>query len=63
MASVKVGYRVREAYSDSVADNSTTTRVALGYKLSKNDRISLGRDWQRGDGALTQTSLQYTRAF
>jgi hypothetical protein len=63
MASVKVGYRVREAYSASVADNSTTARVALGYKLSKNDRISIGRDWQRGDGALTQTSLQYTRAF
>lgn len=59
----KLGYRVREAYSSSVADSSTTTRVALGYNITKKDRISFGRDWQRGDGALIQNSLQYTRAF
>lgn len=62
-ASVKVGYRVRNAWESDVADNSKTTRLALGYNLTKNDKISLGRDWQRGDGALTQTTLQYTRAF
>lgn len=61
--SVKLGYRLREAYDDSVADNSKTTRLAVGYNLTKNDKISLGRDLQRGDGALSQTSLQYTRAF
>lgn len=61
--SVKVGYRVRNAYSDNVADNSKTTRLALGYALTAKDSVSLGRDWQRGDGALIQTTLQYTRAF
>lgn len=62
-ASVKVGYRVRNAWEKGVADNSETTRLALGYDLTKVDKISLGRDWQRGDGAQTQTTLQYTRAF
>lgn len=61
--SVKVGYRVREAYDNAVADNSKTTRFAVAYDLSKKDKISLGRDIQTGDGALTQTSLQYTRSF
>ncbi len=61
--SVKVGYRIREAYDNTVADNSKTTRLALGYDLTTKDKISLGRDWQRGDGALTQTTLQYSRAF
>lgn len=60
---VKLGYRVREAYSANVADNSTTSRVAVSYAITKKDRISFGRDWQRGDGALIQNSLQYTRAF
>ena len=62
-ASVKVGYRVRNAWESDVADNSKTTRLAFGYDLTKVDKISLGRDWQRGDGAVTQTTLQYTRAF
>jgi hypothetical protein len=61
--SVKAGYRVRNAWESNVADNSTTSRLSLGYNLTAKDRISLGRDWQRGDGANTQTSLQYTRAF
>lgn len=61
--SVKVGYRIREAYDNTVADNSKTPRLALGYDLTSKDKISLGRDWQRGDGALTQTTLQYTRSF
>jgi hypothetical protein len=61
--SVKLGYRYREAYSNTVADTSNTTRLSVGYALTAKDSISLGRDWQRGDGALTQTSLQYTRAF
>jgi hypothetical protein len=61
--SVKYGYRIRNAYEDSVKDNSTTNRLSVGYALSKNDTISLGRDWQRGDGALIQTTLQYSRAF
>lgn len=61
--SVKLGYRLREAYENSVADNSKTTRLSVGYELTAKDKISVGRDWQRGDGALIQTSLQYTRAF
>jgi hypothetical protein len=62
-ASVKLGYRVRNAWHAGVADNSETTRLALGYNITAKDKVSLGRDWQRGDGALTQTTLQYSRAF
>jgi hypothetical protein len=61
--SVKLGYRIRNAYSDNVADNSTTTRVALAYAFTNKDSVSLGRGFQRGDGAVIQTTLQYTRAF
>lgn len=60
---VKLGYRVREAYSDNVKDSSTTSRIAVAYAITQKDRISFGRDWQRGDGALIQNSVQYTRAF
>ena len=60
---VKLGYRVREAYSANVADNSTTSRIAVTYAITKKDRVSFGRDWQRGDGALIQNSVQYSRAF
>jgi hypothetical protein len=59
----KVGYRVRRAYDAAVADNSTTTRLAVGYALTKRDRIALSRDNQRGDGANTQTGISYTRSF
>jgi len=62
-ASVKVGYRWRNAWASDVADNSTTTRLAVAYDITAKDKISLGRDWLRGDGANTQTTLQYTRAF
>jgi hypothetical protein len=61
--SVKVGYRIRNAYEDNVADNSKTKRIALAYAVTSKDSLSLGRDYQNGDGALTQTTLQYTRAF
>ena len=61
--SVKVGYRWRNAWSDSVADNSETTRLAISYDVTKKDKITLGADRLRGDGANTQTTLQYTRAF
>jgi hypothetical protein len=61
--SVKVGYRVRNAWDSNVADNSKTSRLSVGYDLTSKDRVSFGRDWQRGDGALIQTTLQYTRSF
>jgi hypothetical protein len=61
--SVKLGYRLREAYDNSVADTSRTTRLSVGYDLTTKDKVSLGRDWQNGVGAGIQTSLQYTRAF
>jgi hypothetical protein len=61
--SVKLGYRHREAYDNAVADTSKTTRLSAAYALTAKDSISLGRDWQRGDGALVQTTLNYTRSF
>jgi hypothetical protein len=61
--SVKLAYRHREAYDNAVADTSKTTRLSAAYALTTKDSISLGRDWQRGDGALVQTTLNYTRSF
>jgi hypothetical protein len=61
--SVKVGYRWRNAWSDNAADTSETTRLAVSYDVTKKDKVTLGLDRLRGDGANTQTTLQYTRAF
>lgn len=60
---VKVGYRWRQAYDSNVADDSTTTRLSAGYKLTQKDRIQLNYDIGHGDGANKQTALVYTRAF
>lgn len=60
---VRVGYRWRQAYDSSVADDSTTTRLSASYKITKKDRIALNYDISRGDGANKQTALVYTRAF
>lgn len=61
--SARVAYRYRDAYDSVNADRSDTTRLSVGYALTKKDSIRVGRDWQRGDGANTQTTIAYTRSF
>lgn len=60
---VRVSYRWRDAYSSDVSDKSDTARLSLGYKISKKDRLTLGYDKLTGNGAGTQTTFAYSRAF
>jgi hypothetical protein len=63
----KVGYRWRDTVQDRIAsirnDRNETTRYQLSYALTKVDKIAVGYDIQKGDGANSTTTLQYQRAF
>jgi hypothetical protein len=59
----RVGYRYRDAFSDTVADQSRTVRYAVFYDMTAKDRITLGYDDWKGDGASKTTYLGYTRSF
>jgi len=63
----KVGYRWRDTVADRIDsirnDRNETTRYQLSYALTKVDKIAVGYDIQRGDGANTTTTLQYQRSF
>jgi hypothetical protein len=60
----RVAYRFRTAYDSNVnADTSNTMRYSVGYNVTKQDRISVGYDRLRGDGANNSTTVSYTRAF
>lgn len=60
----RVAYRYRDAYDSSVnADTSNTMRYSVGYNVTKQDRISVGYDRVRGDGANNSTTVSYTRSF
>lgn len=60
----RVAYRYREAYESSVnADTSNTMRYSVGYNLTKQDRVAVGHDRLRGDGANNSTTVSYTRSF
>lgn len=63
----KVGYRWRDTVEDRIAsirnDRNETARYQLSYAVTKKDKISVGYDVQRGDGANSTTTLQYQRAF
>ena len=61
--SVRVGYRWRDVFNNSYADKSQTTRLGISYGLTKNDRVGIGYDVQRGDGASKTTAVSYTRNF
>jgi hypothetical protein len=62
--SARVAYRFRDAFDSAKnADHSNTQRVALGYALTKQDKISVGYDRLRGDGANNTTYVAYTRGF
>ena len=60
----RVAYRFRTAYDANVnADTSNTMRYAVGYNITKKDRVSVGYDALRGDGANNSTTFSYTRSF
>lgn len=61
--SAKVGYRFRDGFETAAKDTNQATRYALTYALSKQDKVTLGHDIQRGDSANKTTSLQYSRSF
>lgn len=61
--SARVAYRYRDAFDVADADRSNTNRYSISYALTKNDKLTLGYDNLRGDGANKQTSLSYTRSF
>lgn len=60
----RVAYRFRTAYDATAnADTSNTMRYAVGYNVTKQDRVSVGYDALRGDGANNSTTVSYTRSF
>lgn len=60
----RVAYRFRTAYDANVnADTSNTMRYAVGYNITKQDKVTVGYDVLRGDGANNTTTIAYTRSF
>jgi opacity protein-like surface antigen len=61
--SVKYAYRYRDAFNSIDHEHNITNRLQASYDLTKVDKVSLGRDFQRGDGANRTTQVAYTRSF
>jgi hypothetical protein len=60
----RVALRYRDAYQgDANADQSRTMRYALGYNVTAKDKVTVGYDRLRGDGANNTTYVAYTRSF
>ena len=60
----RVAYRFRTAYDTNVnADTSQTMRYAVGYNVTAKDKVTVGYDRLRGDGANNTTTVAYTRSF
>lgn len=61
--SARLAYRYRDAFNEANADQSRTWRASLGYNLTKADKVTVGYDRLRGDGANNTTTVAYTRSF
>jgi hypothetical protein len=61
--SARVGYRYRDAFSNSVADQTNTVRVGLAYAVSKTAEVGVRFDRVRGDSEQNIVALGYTRRF
>ena len=59
----RIAYRYRNAIEEINNDRSHTMRYAVGYNLTKSDKIDVGYDITKGDGACVTTSVKYTRSF
>ena len=61
--SASYGWRYRDSYEGANGDYSITDRYTVSYNLTKNDKISLRHDDQRGASGSRATGLIYTRSF
>lgn len=61
--SARVAYRYRAAFNPNNHDTSNTMRYSLGYKVTEKDKITLGYDVMKGDGANGLTYVKYSRTF
>jgi hypothetical protein len=61
--SASYGWRYRDSYEGANGDYSITDRYTVSYNLSKNDKISVRHDDQRGGSDSRSTGLIYTRSF
>jgi len=59
----KVGYRLRSAFNDSIADTTRTARVGVSYALTKVDTVGVRYDHVTGDATQKAVALNYTRSF
>lgn len=59
----RIAFRYRDAFNPANGDQSYTMRYALGYNITERDKLSIGYDVTKGDGASTTTSFRYSRKF
>lgn len=59
----KIGYRYRNAFDTANLDNTNSMRYAVGYNLTKVDKVNLGYDHVVGDNGFNRTYVSYTRSF
>lgn len=59
----RVAFRYRDAFNPVNKDQSYTMRYAIGYNVTDKDKLSIGYDVTKGDGASTTTSFRYSRKF
>jgi hypothetical protein len=58
-----LGYRFRDAFSNTQDDLTRTWRAKVGYDLTKNDNVYVGYDRQRGDSNQNITKVGYIHRF
>ena len=59
----KIGYRYRNAFDTANLDKTNSVRYAVGYNLTKVDKLNLGYDHVVGDSGFNRTYVSYTRSF
>lgn len=60
---VRVGYRYRTAFSDSIFDKTNTVRVGAEYALDKTQSLTLGVDRAYGDSEFLGVNVGYAVKF
>lgn len=60
---VRVGYRYRTAFSDSIFDKTNTVRVGAEYALNKTNVVTLGVDRAYGDSEFLGVNVGYAVKF
>jgi hypothetical protein len=61
---VRTAFRYRDAFdSEKYDDRTKTNRYAIGYNITKKDRIEFNYDDMKGDSASIFRTIRYTRSF